>query len=108
MFLLKYHFHGFHSCRCLEVGVPQLLVLSAICLSGLHDIEEDGYFVSCGKSYYINASYIEDVTKKEIILRGGEHIFIPIRLQRELCIKVGDYIARRDDNYEKSVVKNKS
>ena len=70
--------------------------------------EENGYFVSCGKSYYINASYIEDVSKKEIILRGGEHIFIPIRLQRELCIKVGDYIARRDDNYEKFLVKNKS
>ena len=69
---------------------------------------DGGDFVTCGKSYYINAGYIKDVTKKEIILRGGEHIFIPIRLQRELCIKVGDYIARRNDNYEKSVVKNKS
>ena len=45
-----------------------------------------GDFVTCGKSYYINAGYIKDVTKTEIILRGGEQIFIPIRLQKELCL----------------------
>ena len=47
---------------------------------------KDGDFVTCGKSYYINAGYIKDVTKTEIILRGGEQIFIPIRLQKELCL----------------------
>jgi lytTr DNA-binding domain len=47
---------------------------------------DDGDFVTCGKSYYINAGYIKDVTKTEIILRGGEQIFIPIRLQKELCL----------------------
>lgn len=47
---------------------------------------DGGDFVTCGKSYYINAGYIKDVTKTEIILRGGEQIFIPIRLQKELCL----------------------
>lgn len=47
---------------------------------------DDGDFVTCGKSYYINAGYIKDVTKTEIILRGGEQIYIPTRLQKELCL----------------------
>ena len=53
---------------------------------GKEKMPDDGDFVTCGKSYYINAGYIKDVTKTEIILRGGEQIFIPIRLQKELCL----------------------
>ena len=47
---------------------------------------DGGDFVTCGKSYYINAGYIKDVTKTEIIFRGGDHIYIQIRLQKELCL----------------------
>ncbi len=55
-------------------------------------------FISCGKSYYVHLKYVADVSRKEIVLRGGEQIYIPIRLQKDVSKKVRDYFEKRNIN----------
>lgn len=57
---------------------------------------EEELFVSCGKSYYVHLKYVTDVSREEIILRGGEQIYIPIRLQKDISEKVRGYLENRE------------
>lgn len=57
------------------------------------DLEQEKGFLSCGKSYVVHLEYVKKVSRKEIVLKGGEHIFMPIRLQKELTEVVQGYLA---------------
>lgn len=57
------------------------------------ELSQEKGFIACGKSYFIHLQYVRDVSRKEIILKGDEHIFIPVRLQRQLEDAVRNYLA---------------
>lgn len=51
-------------------------------------------FIPCGKSYFVHLKYIEDVTKQRIVVKGGEYIFIPVRLQKLVTTQISNYFVK--------------
>ena len=51
-------------------------------------------FIPRGKSYFVHLKYIEDVTKQRIVVKGGEYIFIPVRLQKLVTTQISNYFIK--------------
>jgi len=48
-------------------------------------------FTACGRSYFINFNYVDEVTKETFELSNGESILIPVRIRKQMQLDFNSY-----------------